>query len=99
MGILITGNFVTLEGYELSSVYCRLSSVACTMPSTLTITIALYVNRDRRIKNYRTITIFEIPTILNATGTLGDAAYYYSLIRTELQSKGFTVTDVFEETP
>ncbi len=100
MGLLIQTSFETQQGFAVSSVYCRINGVTFDPVGggeyTITMKPQTYISRERRLDGKRPISTPGLPDYLSLTGTFGDMAYLYGLLKTHLEGQGLTVEDVLE---
>jgi len=98
MGLLIHTSFQTPEGYTLTSVYCRIVEVLYRPHSggqyTISYKMEFYVDRNARLNGKQPIRIPTLGDGQTYVGTFGDITYLYGLLKTNLESAGFTVESV-----
>lgn len=100
MGLLIQTQFETEQGLSVSGVYCRIGRIIFDPVRSAEYCITLqpetYVSRDARLRFKSPLQTPGIPASLSFQGTFGDMASLYGLLKTRLESQGFTVEDVIE---
>ena len=100
MGLLVHASIQTAYGLSVPSVYCRISRVIFdpigSGQYSITLTPNLFVSRECRLDGKMPLPTALLPSDLTLPGTFGDMAFLYGLLKTHLESQGFTVEDVIE---
>ena len=103
MGLLIHTSFDTAQGFSVASVYCRIARFTHDPRGSGMYTITLkpetHLSRDARLAGKMPLPTPGLPELLSMDGALGDMVYLYSLLKSDLESRGWTVEDVLEPTP
>ena len=103
MGLLIHTSFDTAQGFSVASVYCRIARFTHDPRGSGMYTITLkpetHLSRDARLAGKMPLPTPGLPELLSMDGVLGDMVYLYSLLKSDLESRGWTVEDVLESPP
>lgn len=103
MGLLIHTSFQTPEGFSITSAYCRIIEVIFRPYTggqyTLSFRMEFHVDRSARLNGRNPIKIPNLGDGQTYVGTLGDMAYLYGVLKTNLEEAGFTVEDIIDPPP
>ena len=98
MGLLIHTSFETQQGFSVSSVYLRITRFTLDPLGggqyIITVKTETHLDRDRRLQGKLPLVTPGIPELISLQGELRDMAYLYALLKTNLESSGFTVENV-----
>jgi hypothetical protein len=104
MGLRVTTNFETSQGFSVSSVYIRILSVVLSKlgsanPTALVLFEA-FVSRDKAVTSANPVSVPAMPTSVSFQASLADCIRYevlYAYVKRELTSRGFVCETVLEE--
>jgi hypothetical protein len=104
MGLQVTTNFDTPQGFHVASVYVHigtviLSSIGSTLP-TVTAWFEAYVSREKRLSKASILTVPAMPTTVSFTASLTDAIRFevlYAHVKRTLEKAGFACQTVLED--
>lgn len=87
----------------MTDVYCRIARLIYQPIASgsyhITLEPQTFVSRERRLEGKAPLQTPGIPSGITVVGAFGDMSYVYGLLKTHLESKGFTVEDVLEPAP
>ncbi len=66
---------------------------------TITLKPETHLSRDARLAGKMPLPTPGLPELLSMDGVLSDMVYLYSLLKSDLESRGWTVEDVLESPP
>ncbi len=104
MGLQVTTNFDTPQGFHVSSVYVHigtviLGSLGSTLP-TITAWFEAYVSREKRLSKASTLIVPAMPTSVTFSASLADATRFevlYAYVKRTLEQAGFACEVVLED--
>ena len=103
MGILIHTSFETPEGFSVTGVYCRIVEVTFRPQGSGEFAVALrmeyYIDRPARLAGRLPVRVPTLGDGQTYIGSFGDMPYLYTLLKTNLESSGFTVENVDPDAP
>ena len=98
MGLLIHTSFETPQGFPVSSVYCRITRFTFDPQSggrfLITMKTETFLSRDARLTGKQPVTVPNFPDLFTVEGVFGDMQALYAMLKTTLESSGFTVENV-----
>lgn len=98
MGLLIHAPFETPQGFSVSSVYARIVRfIFDPQPAgrfLITMKTETFLSRDARLTGKQPVTVPNFPDLFTVEGVFGDMQALYAMLKTTLESSGFTVENV-----
>lgn len=103
MGLQVTTNFDTPQGFTVSSVYLRVVSVMLSKLGTPTPTALVFfeafVSRDKAVTSASPIMVPAMPTTVSFQASIADCIRHevmYAYVKRELSSRGFVCETALE---